>query len=400
MLEPVLKNPWVRAAGALCIVLLVAGIIYLLLPILVALLLSFLVAYILTPVVHYAEKLRIPRMITIMTLLIIMLVVATALPIYLVSNVIHEAERLINRAREGITEERLDMFLDELPLRDIVYYLGWAPESDEDFNERAVIIERIGAAIQENALLLLRNYGLHVADMGRQAGRSAAQLITTAGAWAVSIVSFLINLSLFVFVAVYLLRDYDVFMENLHEIVPPRYRAHVDDVAHKINAQLRSLLRGQVIVCTSLAIMYAVGLSWAGVPFALPIALFGGAAAIVPYIGPMLTITPAALLTLLFYGVGGNLFWVFFVFLVIQIVETYFLTPRVLGSKIGLNPVWIIVAFLVFSTALGTLGVVLAVPIAAVSKVLVLEGAAAYRKSAFFTGAPSAASTPSSDSSS
>ncbi len=400
MLDTVLRNPWVRALGASFALLMLAGAIYLLLPILVSLLLSFLVAYILTPVVHYAEKLRIPRMVTIMTLLVILLVVATALPLYLAANIVQEAERLIGHAREGITEERLDMLLNELPLRELVLYLGWAPEDGVEFNERAIIVERIGEAVRENALLFIRNYGLHVADMGRQAGRSAAQFLTSLGAWAISIISFLINLSLFVFVAVYLLRDYDKLIESLREMVPPRYLPCLSDIIQKINLQLRSLLRGQITVCASLAIMYGIGLSWAGAPFAVPIALFGGAAAIVPYIGPMLTITPAALLTLLFYGIGANLFWVFLVFLVVQIVETYFLTPRVLGSKIGLNPVWIIVAFMVFSSAFGMIGVILAVPSAAVLKVLAVEGTTAYKRSVLFTGSSSASASPSSSSSS
>ncbi len=394
MLDIVLYNPWVRALGVLIVLFVLAGIVYLLLPILVSLMLSFLVAYILTPVVDFAEKLRIPRMVTILTLLVIILVIAAALPLYVAANIVQEGERLIMRAREGITEERLELLVEQVPLREILLYLDWAP-ADEDFDEWAVLIEQIGAAVRENALLFIRNYGLHVADMGRQAGRSAAQFITNVGAWAVAIISFLINLSLFVFVAVYLLRDYDRLIDSLREMVPPRHLPCVTDFTQKINMQLRSLLRGQVTVCSSLAIMYGVGLSWADAPFAVPIALFGGAAAIVPYIGPMLTITPAALLTLLFYGIGANLFWVFLVFLVVQIVETYFLTPRVLGSKIGLNPVWVIVAFMVFSSAFGFIGVVLAVPSAAVLKVIAVEGTAAYKQSVLFKGAaplPAAAS--------
>lgn len=384
MLEPVLRNPWVRATGALLLLLFIIGIIYLLLPILTALLFSFLVAYIFAPVVDFGEKLRIPRMALILVLLTLLLVAALALPLYLVNNVVQEAERLVSRAREGLTEERIDRLLDELPLREMVIYLGWASE-DEDFNERAVIIEQLGGIIRENALLFIRNYGMRIADMGKEAGRSAAQVLASLGAWALSVIGFLINLSLFVFVAVYLLRDYDAFIEGVNDLVPPRYQPRLKEFMHKINLQLRSLLRGQLTVCTSLAVMYGIGLHYAGAPFAIFIAIFGGAASIVPYIGPILTITPAALLTLLFYGVGANLLWVFITFVVVQVIETYFLTPRVLGSRIGLNPVWVIVAFMVFSTAFGALGVILAVPIAAVLKVVIVESLSYYRQSKFYS---------------
>ena len=113
----------------------------------------------------------------------------------------------------------------------------------------------------------------------------------------------------------------------------------------------------------------------------------------------MVTITPAALFTLLYYGFSDNLFWVFVVIIVIQSIEGYILTPRVVGGKIGLNPVWVIVAFMVFSTYFGILGALLAMPIAAVLKVVVVEGAKAYRKSAFFVEDATSSPSPSSDSS-
>jgi predicted PurR-regulated permease PerM len=332
-------------------------------------------------------------MVTIAVLLLILLVVVIILPVYLVANVIQEAEGLMIRVREGITEARLDELLDETLLHDMVVYLDWAPKGQEEFNERAIIIEHVGAAIQENALQFLRDYGLHVADISRQAGESAAQFIKLLSTWLLASVSFLVNLSLFSFVTVYLLRDYDALKNGLRELVPPRHRPYLNDVMHKIDLQLRSLLRGQVAVCASLAVLYALGLHWADVPFAFPIALFGGAASIVPYIGPMAILSPAVFLTILFYGIGGNLFWVFAVFAVVQVIESYFLTPRVLGSRLGLNPVWIIVAFMVFSTAFGFIGLLVAVPLTAVLKVVLAEAWTYYRKSRFYSE-PLLSSTP------
>lgn len=384
MLETVLKNPWVRALGALLVLLVVAGGVYLLVPVLTSLFFSFLVAYILTPVVDFGTRLRIPRMVTISILLIALVAGAVILPVFLLANIVEEAGVLVQQAGEGISEERFDRLLDKLPLHDLVLYLGWAPEGEADFNERAVLLERLGAIIEENALNLLREYGQNIADVGREAGRSAAQILTSLGRWLVTGISFLVNLSLFGFVAIYLLRDYDTFMNGLRDLVPPRHRPRVDGFMHKIDLQLRSLLRGQLTVCLALAVLYGIGLHLAGTPFALPIALFGGAASIIPYIGPFLTLTPAVLFTVLFHGLGGNLVWVFAVFVAVQIIESYFLTPRVLGSHIGLNPVWVVVALMVFSTAFGFLGMVIAVPTAAVLKVVAAESYAYYRQSRFY----------------
>ncbi|MCK5861800.1 MAG: AI-2E family transporter [Candidatus Hydrogenedentes bacterium] len=385
MLNTVTHNPWVRSLGALLVVFVVAGVLYLLLPILISLMLSLLVAYILMPVVHHAEKLHIPRMVTILVLLSFVLILVVSLPVYMAANIITETDRFIIRAQEGFTEERLDAVIDKLPLRELVIFLEWVPRNTKDFNEYTVIIEKIGFAVEQNALQLIQDYGMRVADMGKLAGLSAAQFVKSISLWAIHILTVLINLGLFLFITVYLLRDYDAFMDNIHEIVPPRYRKKIEYLANKIDDQLQALLRGQITVCFFLAVMYAIGLSLVGTPFAIPIAIFGGIISLVPYIGPMVTIVPAALFTLLYYGFTSNLFWLFVVFAVIQGIEGYILTPRVVGGQIGLNPVWVIVAFLVFSSAFGMLGAVLAMPIAAVLKVVVLEGTDAYRNSTFFS---------------
>ncbi|NLV46800.1 MAG: AI-2E family transporter [Candidatus Hydrogenedentes bacterium] len=402
MLDTVLKNPWVRAAGVLLVLLAAGSVVYLLLPILTSLFFSFLVAYVLKPVVDFGARFRIPRMATICVLLALLLCIVVFFPLYLVTNIVEEAHMLVTRAGEGISEEGLDQFLDRLPLRDLVHYLGWAPEHEADFNERAVIIEHLGRIIEENALRILRDYGQNLTSLGRDAGRSAAQILASLGRWSQSAVSFLVNLSLFGFVAIYLLRDYEKLMAGLHELVPLRHRPRIDRVMNKIDTQLHSFLRGQVTVCAALAVLYGIGLHFASSPFAIPIALFGGAASIVPYIGPFMTLLPAALMTLLFHGIGGNLFWVFAVFIAVQIIESYFLTPRVLGSHIGLNPVWVVVALMVFGSAFGFLGMVIAVPTAAVLKVLAEEAGAYYRRSAFYLEpAPASASgNPGSDSAS
>lgn len=384
MINTVLRNPWVRATGVLLLLLPAVAILYLLLPILTALFFSFLVAYVLKPIVNTGLRFHVPRMVTICVILIALLCIVIIFPLFLISNIVDEAHSLATRAGESITEERLDVFLDKLPLRDLVYSLGWASEENPDFNERAVIIENLGRIIEENARQVLRDYGQDLAGLGRNAGRSAAQIAASLGKWSQSAVSFLVNLSLFGFIAIYLLRDYDKFIGALQELTPPRYRARLNHIMSKIDAQLHSFLRGQITVCATLALMYGIGLHCAGCPFALPIALFGGAASIVPYIGPFLTLAPATLMTLMFHGIGINLFGVFAVFITVQIIESYFLTPRVLGSHIGLNPVWVVVALMVFSSAFGFLGMVIAVPLAAVVKVLAEEAGACYRQSSFY----------------
>ncbi len=394
MLDTVLKNPWVRAMGALLVLLLVIGLVYLLLPILTSLFISFLAAYILSPVVDWCQRRHIPRMVTICVLLSTLLIGAIVLPFFLAVNVLQEADLLILRASEAITDERLDMLLDYVPLRELVVYMDWVPKGVKEFDEQAVFLEHIVENIHEQIRHFLGNYGERITETGQQAGHSLAQALSSVGNWALSTISFFVNLSLFAFVAAYLLRDYDSLITGIRDMVPPRYRPRIDDIMHKIDLQMRSFLRGQITICGVLALLYGVGLHWAGTPFAVPIAVLGGAASIVPYVGPFLTLSPAVVMTVLSYGIGINLAYVLLVFMIVQVIESYFLTPRVLGSHIGLNPVWVIVALMVFSTAFGFIGVVIAVPTAAVLKVLVLEGHAYYRRSRFYTESVPVSSSP------
>lgn len=385
MFDTVLKNPWIRALGAVLTLSFIVLLVYLLLPILTALFISFLVAYLLSPVVDWGERWRIPRMVTIAVLLIALMLVAILLPLYLVTSTIQEADRLITCADEALSDERLDTFLSRLPLHELVVYLEWVPEGTTEFDAPTVFLEHVVEGIRENARMFLRNYGGRLADTGEEVGYSLAQALHSVGNWALSTISFFVNLSLFAFVAAYLLRDYDALIAGLRDLVPPRHLPFVDDIMHKIDLQLRSLLRGQITICATLGLLYGVGLHWAGTPFAAAIGVFGGLASIVPYVGPFLTITPALGMTLLSHGIDISLVYVLLVFTGVQILESYFLTPRVLGSHIGLNPVWIIIALMVFSTAFGFIGVVIAVPTAAVLKVLVLEAHDRYRRSRFYT---------------
>lgn len=391
MFDPVLKNPWVRfTAAAACLaaaVLLVLALV----PVLMPVLLAFLVAYALHPVVVACERRRVPRMATILLLLGTGVFGALLLPVVVLPEVISEADRLVRAAGGASTGEWADRALDALPLREIVQYLGWAPaDPAAEFDERAVLAERVGAYIKENALQLVRGYGGAVAGAGQSAGRSAAQLLGSAGALVLRLARFFFDFSLFLFVAAYLMRDFEKLVEGARSLLPPWARPRTEAIFRKIDTQLHSFLRGQITVCLCLMALYGAGLLVAGTPFAVPIALVGGAASIIPYVGPTVTVVPAALMTLLYYGPDHHLLLVFGMFVLVQLLESYILTPRIVGKQVGLNPVWVIVSILVFTSLLGALGTLLAVPLAAVLKVLILEGVEVYRRSSVFTGDSSA----------
>jgi len=389
MLQPVLNNPWVRAACVLLVLALAAAVAYFLSPVLVPLFFAFLVAYVFDPLVDFFEKKHIGRMTTIIILALIGLTLLLAVPLYLLPGVIREADEL-RRAAEGRSvagSQVVQWVAERLPLESLVEAMDWAPEGEEEYDPLSVLVVEVSSRIKEGAVDFLQEYGAQVLSVGGVAGSGVAGFFSGVGRWFLNVVLFVGNLALFTFVAGYLLRDFDNIIATAKDLVPPRYRERLFKVGTKIDGQLKGFLRGQALVCLFLGVMYAIGLTIAGVPFGIVLGLFGGLASFVPYLGLILTLGPAVVLCVVKYAVlDWHVIVVLATFGIAQILEGTLITPKVVGKQVGLGPVWVILAVLVFGNALGFLGLLLAVPIAATLKVLILEGIDTYRKSAVFQG--------------
>jgi predicted PurR-regulated permease PerM len=274
-------------------------------------------------------------------------------------------------------------------LRGVVEALNWVPEEDpENYDPRAVLVARIGTLIEDKSEeafdIILANAATLVGITGRGAGGVAGVVL---GMWnrAMEVVLFLGNVVLFTFVTVYLLRDYKAVIAGIRGLIPERHRDYISEIFRRIDRQLQAFFRGQLIVCVCLAVLYSIGLTLSGTPFALTLGIFGGIVSFVPFLGLILTIGPAVLLTLLQHGLDGHVVGVLATFIFAQALEGNFLTPKIVGSQVGLGPVWVILAVMVFGTTLGFKGLLIAVPLAATCKVLVVEALAYYKRSSFFT---------------
>lgn len=382
-----MESPWARAGALALLLALTALAAYLLRAVMVPLLFAFLIAYILHPVADALERRRVPRTPAIIVIVVALMLGCLLLPLMIVPGIVVEAQRLVDAAKQDFSLAWFDRLLDRLPLLQIMQQTGWIPEDAEDVNERAVLAEKLGAFIQTQARSFLVDNAGAIMGAGQRVSVTAAAFFSSLANGILNTVLFIGNFALFAFVAIYLLKDFDRIAATAHELLPPRYRGRIADLMIQIDIQLRAYLRGQITVCCCLTIIYAIGFKIAGVPFALPLALIGGMANLVPYLGVAITIGPALLLTLLQHGIGGHLFAALLVFLCAQLLEGYVLTPRIVGGQVGLSPVWVILAIMVFSTTLGFVGLLLAVPIAAALKVFVVEGLNAYKRSALFADA-------------
>jgi predicted PurR-regulated permease PerM len=189
--------------------------------------------------------------------------------------------------------------------------------------------------------------------------------------------------------AFYWLLDWRSLTGRFTGLLPLRWRATAHDVMTECDTLMGQYLRGQFLVMLILAVYYSVALSLAGFDLALPIGVFTGMAVCIPYLGYGLGLVLACLAGLLQFGlaqsgVGYPLAAIAVVYGLGQVIESFFLTPRLVGERIGLHPLGVILALMLFGQWMGLWGVVIALPSAAFLTLLGRRVVRAYRDSTFF----------------
>jgi len=172
-------------------------------------------------------------------------------------------------------------------------------------------------------------------------------------------------------VAFYLLRDWDRIVARVDDCLPRGSVGVVREQAALIDRTLAGWVRGQLSVCLVLGTFYAAGLTIAGLDFGLVIGLLAGLLSFVPFVGAAVGLIGSVGLAFVQFDDWGRIAIVAGVFLVGQVAEGNFLTPRLVGDRVGLHPVWVIFALLAGGALFGFVGVLLAVPVAATFGVLV-----------------------------
>ena len=184
----------------------------------------------------------------------------------------------------------------------------------------------------------------------------------------------------------YLLMDWDKFIARSLELVPPPMRSAVDSFTGEADAVLGQYLRGQLLVMLIMAAFYAIGLALFGLDLALPIGIFTGLAMFIPYLGFGIGLILAVLAGVLQFVSIKALVMVAVVYGIGQVVESLFLTPRLVGERIGLHPLAVIFALLAFGQVFGFVGVLIALPASAVLLVGIRRVKQEYMASELYKG--------------
>lgn len=184
--------------------------------------------------------------------------------------------------------------------------------------------------------------------------------------------------------AYYFLLDWKHIQSRIMRVVPPRKRQQVRDLAGEIDTVVSGWVRGQAIVTALLAVLYAIAFWIIGVPVAIPIGLLVGVLTIVPFVGTVVGAGITAVMLVLDWPGGDIAIATAVTFGVLHLLESMVLTPKIVGHKVGLSESAALFAVVAGGKLLGFVGILLAVPLAATTAVLLRHAMRSYEKTDFF----------------
>jgi predicted PurR-regulated permease PerM len=329
---------WLLLHVGLPLVVVVAA--YLLRDVLMPVVAALFLAYALSPAVDRLERRRIPRTVGTLLVLVVLLGGMLGVLLGLLPAVLGEFQRFV---------ERLPGLLEEFSARTL-------PQLEATLG--IDLPDDLGAALSQLAAKV-RGYAPDAA--GPLAGL-LGQVVQGAFAF----VSALFTVLLVPILAFFMLRDFPLLVAGVRRELPARYRASIESYVAEVDGIMSCYLRGQLLVVLADAVLYAVGLGLLGLRLGWAIGLLTGLLAFIPYVGFAIGLTLALLMALITFEGLWTFVGIAAIFGGVQLVEGFVLTPLLVGRRVGLGMVWVLIAILVFGATLGFVGVLLAVPLAAI----------------------------------
>ena len=325
---------------------------YLLQPILLPFVLGALIAYLGDPLVDKLERYNLNRTLGVIVVFVLLSAIIVGSILFLVPLILDQLDALIRKIPQ-------------------VYH--WATQVVAPW-----VQQRFGLPA---GTFPQWDWSHQLADNWQSLGKIMAQTgkkLTSSGA---AILMGLASLALVPVVAFYLLRDWDILTAKLLRMMPLAWQERTASIVGEADEVVSAFIRGQFIVMCALGVIYGTGLWMIGVQLALLLGLIAGLASLVPYLGFMVGIVASLFAAWFQFHDWSVLLWVVVVFGVGQALESMVLTPVLVGDRIGLHPVAVIFALMAGGQMAGFIGIVVALPVAAVIAVFARHGVDHYRAS-------------------
>jgi predicted PurR-regulated permease PerM len=325
-------------------IVLLLWILYLLKPVLIPFVAAFLIAYLFSPLVDKLHKVGLPRWLSISVVFVGIGVVMTLAVWYLVP----------------LIWEQLIYARDRIPAAIQWVNSTFLPWLSSTFNvvEMEIDTDQFSTAVMD---YVQTNYSANsIQAVALRIAQSGMNFIQIGG-----------TVVLIPIIAFYFLLDWDRMLDNLRRLIPRPYEQSTLRIAGECHSVLGAFVKGQFLVMFLLGVVYAVGLQLIGLEVGLIIGMIAGLCSIIPYLGFAVGIIAALIATFFQFGLDWwQIILVGVVFMVGQAIEGYILQPFLLGDKIGLSPVAVVFAVLAGAQLAGFLGMLIALPVAAVIVVL------------------------------
>lgn len=297
------------------------------------------IAYILKPLVRKLEKRNIPCQYSILLIYLVFFGFVLGTMFFVVPELIRSTRDLIKTIPEisATYQNILNSIISTVQASD------WSPD-----------IKNVLYGEIRNGMVVLQNLAVNTLK------KTLTGMVHT--------VTMLFDFVLAMVITYYFIKDADFFKNSVLSLMPRKWRNDLIDIGRKINSVLSNFVQGQLLTAVIVGVLEIVGLAIVGVKYPLVLGFVGGIANIIPYFGPIIGAIPAVAIALIDSPVKA--LWAALVFVIVQQLENAFIQPKIIEGKLGLHPVTTIFVVLIGGQFFGILGMLLAVPITAVIKVV------------------------------
>ena len=301
---------------------------------------AMIIAYLLNPIVIKMERRKIPRMAGILIIYFIFSVLLASLTIFVLPELINNTKELMNTVPE-MTNRYQNMFNSFMSF---IQTSNWPPDIKNSLSKE---VQNGAAAAQGIIMDTLK--------------KSLMSLIET--------LTMFLDFVMAMIIAYYFIKDAEFFKSAFLSITPRKWRNGIIKTGRDVHGVLSNFIQGQLITAVIIGTMEMIGLSLIKVKYPLILGVIGGIANVIPYFGPIIGAIPAVAIALIQSPIKA--LWAIAVFIIIQQIDNAFISPKIIEGKLGLHPVSTIIAVLVGGEFFGIIGMLVAVPIMAILKIII-----------------------------
>ena len=344
-------KPWIIMG---CVIATFVWLLYALGEILTPFIVAAVLAYVLNPLVEWLQKKKIKRGPASMMVMVFALLLLLSLMLIIVPMLINQFNNMVSRIPQIVdfTQNRLLPWLNHVA--------GNYVHIDQD---------SVVKWLQSHTGELSNTLKAWMPTLMRQSG---------------NVISGMSNLILLPLLLYYFLLDWKRWSYGISALVPRRFIDTYTRITSNMDEVLGEFLRGQLMVMLIMGLVYGVGLMLVGLDSGFAIGMIAGILVFIPYLGAFTGLLLATVAALLQFSTWHGLVMVWIVFGIGQFLESFIVTPKIVGDRIGLSPFWVIFSLMAFGQLMSFVGMLAGLPLAAVTLVLLREGAAAYFGSRFY----------------